>query len=96
MNVEQIYSKSKEISRPYHSWTDQMESIAKWIHEHYEQKQNPKDDERKKIAAILFSQMISQFKLVDVQNNYIIKAAAQRSLQLADILLEEINNKSNG
>lgn len=96
MNVEQIYNKLKEISRPYNSWINQMNAIAKWIHEHYEQKQNPKEDERKKIVAILFSQMISQFKLADVQNNYVIKAAAQRSLQLADILLEEINNKSNG
>lgn len=96
MNVEQIYNKLKEIARPYNSWINQMNAIAKWIHEHYEQKQNSKDDERKKIAAIMMSQMIGQFKLVDVQNNYVIKAAAQRSLQLADILLEEINNKSNG
>ena len=96
MNVEQIYNKLKEISRPYNSWINQMNAIAKWIHEHYEQKQNPKDDERKKIAAILFSQMITQFPLISLNDAAIMKAAAKRSLELADILLEEINNKSNG
>ena len=96
MKQQEIYNKLKEVSRPYHSWTDQMESIAKWIHEHYEQKQNSKDDERKKVAAILFSQMFRQFSSLDWNNTIIMKAAAKRSLELADILLDEINNKSNG
>lgn len=96
MNIEQIYNKLKEVSKPYHVWINQIEAIAKWVHAHYEEKQNPKEDERKKIAAILFSKIISQFKLLDVQNNEVIKAAAKRSLELTDILLEEINNKQNG
>ena len=96
MKQQEIYNKLKEVSRPYHSWTDQMESIAKWIYDNFQEKQNPKEDERKKIAAILFSQMIAQIPLISFNNTEVMKGFAKRSLEFADILLEQINNKSNG
>lgn len=96
MNVEQIYNKLKEISGPYNSWINQMNAIAKWIHEHYEQKQNPKDDERKKIAAIIYARLLDQYGLIPIQETYKMKEVAIKATLMTDILLEEINNKSNG
>lgn len=96
MKQQEIYNKLKEITHDIAEWNNIVQVISNWIYDNFQEKQNPKEDERKKIAAILFSQMFRQFSSLDWNNQIIMKAAAKRSLELADVLLEEINNKSNG
>jgi len=82
MKQQEIYNKLKEITHDIAEWNNIVQVISNWIYDNFQEKQNPKEDERKKIAAILFSQMFRQFSSLDWNNQIIMKAAAQTSLEL--------------
>lgn len=77
MKQQEIYNKLKEITHDIAEWNNIVQVISNWIYDNFQEKQNPKEDERKKIAAILFSQMFRQFSSLDWNNQIIMKAAAK-------------------
>lgn len=92
MKQQEIYNKLKEITHDIAEWNNIVQVISNWIYDNFQEKQNPKEDERKKIAAILFSQMFRQFSSLDWNNQIIMKAAAKRSLELQKLNINNCNS----
>lgn len=96
MKQDEIFHKLNDFRLQYGYWQDQQRHVARWIDENFQEKQNPKEDERKKIAAIIYARLLDQYGLIPIQETYKMKEIAIKAALMTDILLEEINNKSNG